>query len=366
MLKFPQAVCPPLITDEKPYPILLLDEEWRILHANAPALRAGLTPGLSSAAFLPAEELLCHRACLARDILTHYDPLAEPQNSAVYSLTGVPGYTLFYVEYVYTLKSAAIHAALFPGRREYLDAVTRSGRGSTSACQFLRRYAPSRTYGWHDILDARETPAMDRRLSAATLAMKCMHPSYYDEESDLLFSLHQILRIFSSEVIPHLSILDSRVDAAPLPAAEMFSRLEPDSLFLLLAALICGMDGLSENRIIRLDCTHSGGVSTLCFSTRCSRITRILRRSADLGALIPAAPYRRHLWTLAEYIIGYCGYDVQILGEDRTGTVSLQLTLPLCRQSFEFKSPINEDRILQNAALNARCIGLLLDSKENQ
>ena len=366
MLKFPRAVCPPLITDEKPYPVLLLDENWCILHANVPALRAGLTPGLSVAAFLPADEMPRHRACLARDILTHYDPLAEPQNSAVYSLTGTPGYTLFYVEYVYTLKSAAIHAALFPGRREYLDAVTRSGRGSTSACQFLRRYMPSRSYGWHDILDARETPAMDRRLSAATLAMKCMHPSYYDGESDVLFSLHQILRIFSSEVIPHLSILDCRVDTAPLPTGEMFSRLEPDSLFLLLAALVCGMDGLSENRIIRMDCLYSGGVSTLCFSTRCCRMTRILRRSSDLSALIPAAPYRRHLWTLAEYIIGYCGYDIQILGEDPAGTLTLYLTLPLCRQSFEFKSPADEDRILQGAALTARCIGLLLDTQEDQ
>ncbi len=366
MLKFSPTLYPPLITDERPYPVLLLGEDWSILHANQPAVQAGLTPGRSAAFLLPEEEAARHKACLTRSPDTCYDPLAAPQNSAVFSLSGIPGYTLLYAEYVYTLKSAAIHAALFPGRREYLNAVTRSMRGTAPACQFLRQHTPSRTYGWHDFLDARDAPAMDRRLSAATLALKCMHPSYYGEESDVLFSLHQILQIFRDEVLPHLYTVDSRVDFAPLPANEMFSRLEPDSFFLLLAALICAMDGLSESRTISAVCEHCGNVGTVYLTTVCRRMSRLLRRSADLHALTPAAPHRQHLWTLAEYIIGYSGYEIQILGDDTNGKLTLQLTLPICRSSFEFKSPENEDRILREAALNARCAGLLFYTEQEQ
>ena len=126
------------------------------------------------------------------------------------------------------------------------------------------------------------------------------------------------------------------------------------------------MDGLSESRVIRIECDHENGMSTIRLATRCRRMCRILRLSEDLGALIPAAPHRRHLWTLAEYIIGYSGYNIRILGDDASGTLTLQLTLPLCRESFEFKSPAEEKRILREAALTARCIGLLFDSEQDQ
>ena len=53
MLKFSPTLYPPLITDERPYPVLLLSEDWTILHANQPAVQAGLTPGTSAAFLLP-------------------------------------------------------------------------------------------------------------------------------------------------------------------------------------------------------------------------------------------------------------------------------------------------------------------------
>ena len=146
----------------------------------------------------------------------------------------------------------------------------------------------------------------------------------------------------------------------------MFARVEPDSFFLLLAALLYGMDALSEDRSVLLECDQYGHCGELRLTTCSYRMTRILRRSTDLKALSPAAPHRRDAWTLAEYLIGCSGFDIQITGDAASGTLMLQLILPVSRQSFDFKSPADEEKVLRRAASVVTQALHLLDSEQKQ
>jgi hypothetical protein len=69
---------------------------------------------------------------------------------------------------------------------------------------------------------------------------------------------------------------------------------------------------------------------------------------------------------MAEYLCGYCGYEIHIFGEEESGTLTLQLYMPAHPAQTDFKAPLSADSHLENT-LRAICrlIGLMdTDEKE--
>lgn len=340
-----------------PFPKLMLDETLTVLAADEAAQAAGLRERMQLRPLLPDGEWERHMSNLRRTPESRAQILHTPQNRALYSLHADAPFPFLYLEYAYTRRHALIRAALYPSRRAYLLATAETEDGARSCFDELRRVRPSRVYAFQPLAEAEDASEdaaiMQARLAAAAAAAQCLDIAA-GRPSFSLFCLSRVLEYYCAEVLRDLYFIDSEVLLSFEGERPLYARLEPEPFFLLLSALFSVLGALSTKRRIRVRAEVCGGNPALTFTTACALMAGLPDSCPDLQALFPAAPQKRFALTLADYIIGYSGYEVRLFGDPQEGTLSVTLYLMEERREREFKSPREELELMRSATAAAR------------
>jgi len=360
----PRQTSPSSPTLHSEPPCLFLGERMQILSLSDTAVQYGIRSGEDLRPYLEEGECKRYTACWRQESGTRFDPLSVPQNCAVFALKDFHDFRFMYVEYTYSLRRCSARGYLFSDIREYLAFMD----GQRSRCAPYRRFLESLAAAPHSAVpDGAAYASAGEMLSAAMLSLQCFQPHHYSEMEKRRYSLYRLLKNLTAVIAEHIPYIDSRLLllSPDDPETELFADVNADSFCFLLTALMSTLDDLSENRIITLSVERYGEDREVRLLTECRPLTRRIRHSADLLSLLPFAPTKRFPLTLAEYIAGYSGLDIRILGDD-SGMLQLCVYIPAVPREYDFKSPLSTDQILSDALCAARGLFMLFHSHEKK
>ena len=351
-------------------PAVRVDESMRVLYANPAAQREGICVGDTLTLKEGSSERLRHEACFARSSLTRYEPLGSPQNAALYTLTNTHGFRLAYVEYTYTFHRCQAIAVLFRTRQEYLHFAAALQQGPRRYCgmllQSLRtlrdtcRCAP--TDGTPVSADT-----VEELMTVNLLTLQCFYPDSVYTGGKRIYSLRRTLDAYVAALTEYAAALSISLDL-PFEAGseDMYTQLDPECLYLLLSALLSVISDVSDDHTARIWLSEEGEDRSIHIRTRCERLSRILRRTSDVQALAVAAPRKKMQITMAEFLAGYCQYDILIGGDEEAATLTLTVLLTAHPTQPDFKTPLYADAHL-DTTMRAICrLFTLMDADQQK
>lgn len=351
-------------------PAVRVDESMRVLYANPAAQRAGIRTGDTLTLKEGSGERLRHEACFARSPLTRYDPLGSPQNAALYTLTNTHGFRLAYVEYTYTFHRCQAIAVLFRTKQEYLHFAAALQQGP-------RRYCGMLLQSLRTLRDTcRNTPAdgtpvssdtVEELMTVTLLTLQCFYPDAVYTGGKRIYSLRRTVEAYISALTDYAAALSVSL-ALPFEAGggDMYTQLDPECLYLLLSALLSVVSDISDDHTARIWLSEEGEDRSIHIRTRCGRLSRILRRTSDVQALAVAAPRKKMQITMAEFLAGYCRYDILIGGDEEAETLTLTVFLPSHPTQPDFKTPLYADAHL-DTTMRAICrLFTLMDADQQK
>lgn len=360
-------------TGKSSVPSIRLDHSMQVLFADSAAIRAGITPGEDLSVHLSEGELLRHHACCQHAPGTCFDPLGTPQNSAVFALEAgdFHGFQILYVEYVYTLRSFHAIAWLFPSLREYLlfdseihgHLIERRSELTDAISYLHRNYEPLFQSG-----AAGGAVSSEAFTSAALLSLECFQSYAYQSGED---TLRCCLRRFLSEFFPCLqsnaffidcTLTFTNSDTAPDTAVQ----LAPGKLCLLLTALCGILNDISDSRCIEVSTEDYSQHFEIRLTTEAKPLPPFLLRTQDLQALAPVVPSKALSLTVASYIVGYSGWQLNLLTRNRGRQLSFSLVLPTAPAGETFHSPAAELTALAPAFRSVEALCALLYTQQKQ
>ena len=353
-------------------PAVRIDAAMRILYANPAARMAGVQPGDILPLTFGAAERLRHEAAFKGSPLTRYAPLDTPQNAALYEIQSVGGFRLAYVEYTYTFHQCSAIAVLFRTRREYLAFAAALERGPRRYGALLRGVLGTLRDECRQAITSPDalpvTPdTVEEMLTVTMLTIQCFYPDTVYTGGKRLYSLRRLVTEYLHALHRYATALSIHLDiAVPSHKGEMYTPLDPECLYLILSALLSAVSDLSDDHTAAVSLEEAGEDRSVYIRTGCRRLCPILHHTTDVQALIAGAPDKEMYLTMAEYLCGYCGYEIHIFGEEESGTLTLQLYMPAHPAQTDFKAPLSSDSHLENT-LRAICrlIGLMdTDEKE--
>ena len=358
---------------EGTFPSFFLDESLTFLLAPSAKRSDTVRKGFSFLPHLSEESLALHNHCLSRSQTSRFKIFEIPQNSVLLPVTKIPGYLYLYLEYAYAPRNALIRGVLFTGRREYRRALLEGNRGRAPCLTQMRNADPLMASRFAALLHAEgavgeDAPAFSLH-DASLLAAQCLSlPAPND--GNPLFSLGEILECFCSRILSGFCFLDCETVLEAPREIPVFARLNPDRFLLLLASLLSILNVLAEDNRIVLAVSAPGENAQLDFRFHCPRLASQLIRCSDLQILLSGAPTKQFALTLSDQIIGLSGYEVQMTGVPKSGTVTLSLFIPREQQYREYKSPAASLRLLERALPAARgmlpYLILLSDTQEKK
>ena len=357
---------------EGKYPFFFLSEDLIVRYADSSCGRTGIREGFSFLSHLPPESIVLHRRCLQMEPDTRFQIMQIPQNSLLLPLTGIEGYTLFYLEYAYAPRGTLIRASLFPGRREYRTCLLRSDRGTEPCLTRMRDISPDLTARYDGLLRAEHADGPDSSpfsmQQAVLLTAQCLTAA--PDPSSPLFALREFLENYCVNVLNRFRFIDCTVDWDSCTDTPVFARLDPDRFLLLLTSVFSVLTVLAEDCRVYLSVYELGENAQLNFRIRCPSLAGRMMRCSDLQILLGSAPTKQFALTLADHIIGVSGYEPLLCGDPASGTLTLSLYLPREQKCREFKSPAHSLFLLNRALPAARgllaWLHLLSDSQEKQ
>ena len=354
-------------------PAVRIDSSMRILYANPAAQMAGLQAGDILHPAYGAGERLRHEEAWNGSPLTRYAPLDTPQNAALYELENTCGFRLAYVEYTYTFHRCSAIAVLFRTRAEYLHFAAALERGPRRYGVLLRRVLGTLREECRQALVTPEAAPLsantvEEMLTVTMLTLQCFYPDTVYTGGKRLYSLRHLveeyllaLRRYSTALSIHLDI------SSPSSETELYTPLDPECLYLILSALLSAVSDLSDDHTAAVSLTCAAEDRTIHIRTGCRRLCRILSHTTDVQALAVGAPGKEMYLTMAEYLCGYCGYEIHIFGDEDSGTLTLQVYMPAHPTQTDFKAPLSADTHLENT-LRAICrlFGLMDGNQDKQ
>lgn len=335
-------------------PAVRIDSAMRVLYANSAAEMSGLRVGDVLHPAYGAGERLRHEAAFNGSPLTRHAPLKTPQNAALYDLENTCGFRLAYVEYTYIFHRCSAVAVLFRTRAEYLQfaSVLESGP---------RRYGTLLRNALHTLREeCRQSLAspdreplspstVEEMLTITMLTLECFYPDTLYAEGKRLYSLQRLVGEYLAALHRYTTALSIHLDIAPPQGGgDMYTPLNPECLYLILTALFSAVSDLSEDHTASVFLTETGEDRSIYIRTECRRMCRILTHTTDVLSLAAGAPGKEMYLTMAEYLCGYCGYEIHIFGEEESGLLTLQLYMPAYPVQTDFKAPLYTDTHLEN------------------
>jgi hypothetical protein len=354
-------------------PAVRIDGAMRILYANPAARMAGLKPGDILDLTYGAGERLRHEAAFHGSPLTRYAPLDTPQNAALYEIRSVGGFRLAYVEYTYTFHQCNAIAVLFRTRREYLAFAAALERGPRRYGLLLRGALNTLREECRQAISSPDalvvTPdTVEEMLTVTMMTIQCFYPDTVYTGGKRLYSLHRLVEEYLQALQRYSAALSIHLDISLPPyKAELYTPLDPECLYLILSALLSALSDLSDTHTAAVSLNEEGEDRSIYIRTGCRRLCPILHHTTDVQALVVGAPDKEMYLTMAEYLCGYCGYEIHIFGEEYSGTLTLQLYMPAHPAQTDFKAPLSADSHLENT-LRAICrlFGLMDTDEEEQ
>lgn len=358
---------------EGSHPFFFVRDTLIVHWANPLASALGIREGFFLLHHISGDALILHRQCLRRDPHTCLQILQTPQNRILLPLSGIPGYTLLFLEYAYAPQGVLIRGVLFPGRAEYRRCVLCGDRDTRQCLHQMRNITPDIDERFEALLraehaDGADAPPFDLR-QAVLLTTQCLTVSERSGETPL-FSVRELLENYCTQVMESLCFLACEPileEEAPTP---VFARLEPDHFLLLLTALFSIFTVLAEDYRVHISVYGPDEDAQLDFRIRCPVLAAHRSRCPDLKILQNTIPGKKFALTLADHIIGLCGYEVLLHSNPEDQSLTLSLFLPMERECQEFKSPAHSLFLLERAMLPARALHLWLhllpDSQEKQ
>lgn len=351
-------------------PAVRVDASMRVLYANPAAQREGFCVGDTLTLKEGSGERLRHEACFAQSPLTRYEPLGSPQNAALYTLTNTHGFRLAYVEYTYTFHRCQAIAVLFRTKQEYLHFAAALQQGP-------RRYCGMLLQSLRTLRDAcRNTPAdgtpvssdtVEELMTVTLLTLQCFYPDAVYTGGKRIYSLRRTVDAYVSALTDYAAALSISL-ALPFEAGsgDMYTQLDPECLYLLLSALLSVVSDISDDHTARIWLSEEGEDRSIHIRTQCGRLSRILRRTSDVQALAVAAPRKKMQITMAEFLAGYCRYDILIGGDEEAETLTLTVLLPAHPTQPDFKTPLYADAHL-DTTMRAICrLFTLMDADQQK
>ena len=341
-------------------PAVRIDGAMRILYANPAAQMAGLRTGDVLPLAYGADERLRHEAAFNGSPLTRYKPLDTPQNAALYELEPVCGFRLAYVEYTYTFHRCSAIAVLFRTRTEYLRFASVLERGPHRYGLLLRRTLGTLRDECRRAITAPGEAALsadtlEEMLTITILTLQCFYPDTVYTGGKRLYSLHRLVEEYLTALHKYSTALSIHLDiVSPSTAKDLYTSLDPECLYLILTALLSAVSDLSDDHAVTVSLAEAGEDRSICIRTGCRRLCRILHHTTDVLALSVGAPYKEMYLAMAEYLCGYCGYEIHIFGDADSGTLTLQIYMPAHPAQTDFKAPLYADTHLENT-LRAIC-----------
>jgi len=351
-------------------PAVRVDESMRVLYANPAAQKAGISTGDTLTLKEGSGERLRHEACFARSPLTRYDPLGSPQNAAQYTLTNTHGFRLAYVEYTYTFHRCQAIAVLFRTKQEYLHFTATLQQGPRRYCgMLLQSLRTLRDTCRNTSADGMPVSAdtVEELMTVTLLTLQCFYPDAVYTGGKRIYSLRRTVDAYISALTDYAAALSVSL-ALPFEAGggDMYTQLDPECLYLLLSALLSVVSDISDDHTARIWLSEEGEDRSIHIRTRCGRLSRILRRTSDVQALAVAAPRKKMQLTMAEFLAGYCRYDILIDGDEEAETLTLTVFLPSHPTQPDFKTPLYADAHL-DTTMRAICrLFTLMDADQQK
>lgn len=354
-------------------PAVRVDEAMRVLYANPSAQREGICVGDTLILKEGSCERLRHEACFARSPLTRYDPLGIPQNAALFSLKNTCGFRIAYVEYTYTFHQCQAIAVLFHTKEEYLHFSAALRQGPRRYCGILLQSLRTLRDECRNCLLAPESGAtvsadtVEELMTVTLLTLQCFYPDTVYGGGKRLYSLRRTVEAYITALREYARALSIDLHL-PLAAGggDMYTQLDPECLYLLLSALLSVVSDLSQNRTARIWLTEEGEDRTIHICTQCEHLAQILCRTTDIQALAVGAPGKQMQLTMAEFLAGYCRYDILITGNEEDKTLTLSVCMPANPTKSDFKGPMYAEAYAE-ATLRAICrLFVLMDSDQQK
>lgn len=354
-------------------PAVRIDSAMRILYANPSAQMAGLRAGDILTPAYGSGERLRHEEAWNGSPLTRYAPLDTPQNAALYELESTHGFRLAYVEYTYIFHRCSAIAVLFRTRREYLEFAAALDRGPRRYCLMLRRALNTLREECRRALTAPATATLsadtvEEMLTVTILSLQCFYPDTVYTGGKRLYSLRRLVEEYLIALHRYSTALSIHLDiSAPQTTTDLYTPLDPECLYLILSALLSVVSDLSDNHTAAVSLGEAGEDRSIYIRTECRRLCRIFSHTTDIQSLAVGASCKEMYLTMAEYLCGYCGYEIHIFGEEDSGILTLQVYMPAHPAQTDFKAPLYADAHLENT-LRAICrlFGLMNADEEQQ
>ena len=353
-------------------PAVRIDAAMQVLYANPAARMAGIGTGDTLFLRHGTCERLRHEACFHRSPLTRYDPLGSPQNAALFALENTGPFRIAYVEYTYTFHQCRAIAVLFRTRQEYLRFAAALDRGPRRYCGLLLHTLRSLRDECRQQLtqpDAQPSLSVDtveELMTVTLLTLQCFYPDTIYTGAKRLYSLHRTVESYIRALADYAHTmaihLDLSYDAA---SSDLYTSMDPECLYLLLTALLSAISDLSEDHAAHIWLTEQGEDRTIHIRTRCERLSRLLCHTADVQALAAGAPHKEMQITMAEFLAGYCRYEIDICGDEDAHSLIVRLHMPAHPAQPDFKSPLYADAHLEST-LHAICRLLTLMDTDQQ
>ena len=354
-------------------PAVRVDSAMRVLYANPAAQMAGIQVGDNLPPAHGAPERLRHEACFNGSPLTRYAPLDTPQNAALYELDSICGFRLAYVEYTYTFHRCNAIAVLFRSRKEYLRFAASLDRGPRRYGVMLQQALRSlRDECRRSLAAPDEAPlscdTVEEMLTITMLTLQCFYPETVYTGGKRLYSLRRCVEEYLHALHQYSTALSIHLDIAIPPCkGDMYTPLDPECLYLILTSLLSAISDLSDDHAATVSLSEEGEDRTIHIRTGCERLCRILHHTTDVQALVVGSPRKEMQVTMAEFLCGYCGYEIHICGDEDTHTLTLHLRMPAHPTQTDFKAPLYADAHLETT-LRAICrlLGLMDADQEKQ
>ena len=330
-------------------PAVRIDAAMQVLYANPAARMAGIGTGDTLILRHGTCERLRHEACFHRSPLTRYDPLGTPQNAALFALENTGPFRIAYVEYTYTFHQCRAIAVLFRTRQEYLRFAAALDRGPRRYCGLLLHTLRSLRDECRQQLtqpDAQTSLSVDtveELMTVTLLTLQCFYPDTIYTGAKRLYSLHRTVESYIRALADYAHTMAIHLDLS-------YDAASSD---------------LSEDHAAHIWLTEQGEDRTIHIRTRCERLSRLLCHTADVQALAAGAPHKEMQITMAEFLAGYCRYEIDICGDEDAHSLIVRLHMPAHPAQPDFKSPLYADAHLEST-LHAICRLLTLMDADQQ
>ena len=261
---------------------------------------------------------------------------------------------------------------LFRTRQEYLRFAAALDRGPRRYCGLLLHTLRSLRDECRQQLtqpDAQPSLSVDtveELMTVTLLTLQCFYPDTIYTGAKRLYSLHRTVESYIRALADYAHTmaihLDLSYDAA---SSDLYTSMDPECLYLLLTALLSAISDLSEDHAAHIWLTEQGEDRTIHIRTRCERLSRLLCHTADVQALAAGAPHKEMQITMAEFLAGYCRYEIDICGDEDAHSLIVRLHMPAHPAQPDFKSPLYADAHLEST-LHAICRLLTLMDADQQ